>query len=184
MVEPMPSTRFTLGNNRAERVSILGIAPGRQFVFRGPREVADQCGAAFGVDLPASPCRANRQDGRAALRLGPDEWLLIALPDDAVLASLRHSLSRFGHALVDVSSLDAVFEIRGPSTAILLNAVIPLDLSPKTFPVDACTRTILAKVSVLLWRTDQECFRLQVARSSPAYVHDVLAEAAWGLPDA
>ncbi len=33
--------------------------------------------AAFGTPLSPEACRATEKDGRAALWLGPDEWLLI-----------------------------------------------------------------------------------------------------------
>jgi sarcosine oxidase subunit gamma len=40
-----------------------------------------------------------------------------------------------------------------------------------------CTRTVLAKAEVVLWRTGVESFRLDVARSFVAYVSQFLAEA-------
>jgi sarcosine oxidase subunit gamma len=41
-----------------------------------------------------------------------------------------------------------------------------------------CTRTVLAKAEVVLWRTAAETFRLEVWRSFVAYVSQFLAEAA------
>jgi sarcosine oxidase subunit gamma len=41
-----------------------------------------------------------------------------------------------------------------------------------------CTRTVLAKAEVVLWRTGVESFRLEVARSFVAYASEYLAEAA------
>jgi sarcosine oxidase subunit gamma len=40
-----------------------------------------------------------------------------------------------------------------------------------------CTRTVLAKAEVVLWRTATETFRIEVARSFVAYVSEFLAEA-------
>ncbi len=44
-----------------------------------------------------------------------------------------------------------------------------------------CTRTMLAKAEVVLWRTGAQAFRLEVWRSFAAYVSQFLAEAARGI---
>ena len=41
-----------------------------------------------------------------------------------------------------------------------------------------CTRTMLAKAEIVLWRTAAEQFRLEVWRSFAAYVTEYLAAAA------
>ena len=66
----------------------------------------------------------------------------------------------------------------GPQAATLLQAGCPLDLDARAFPVDMCTRTVLAKAEVVLWRTGAQAFRLEVWRSFAAYVSQFLAEAA------
>jgi sarcosine oxidase subunit gamma len=40
-----------------------------------------------------------------------------------------------------------------------------------------CTRTILAKAEIVLWRTDGDTFRIEVARSFAPYIVAFLAEA-------
>jgi len=40
-----------------------------------------------------------------------------------------------------------------------------------------CTRTVLAKAEMVLWRTADEVFRIEVARSFVTYVAEFLAEA-------
>jgi sarcosine oxidase subunit gamma len=44
-----------------------------------------------------------------------------------------------------------------------------------------CTRTMLAKSEVVLWRTAADAFRLEVWRSFAAYVAQFLAEAGRGI---
>jgi sarcosine oxidase subunit gamma len=44
-----------------------------------------------------------------------------------------------------------------------------------------CTRTMLAKAEVLLWRTGAVSFRLEVWRSFAPYVTQFLGEAARGI---
>jgi sarcosine oxidase subunit gamma len=63
----------------------------------------------------------------------------------------------------------------------VLAAGCPLDLEADAFPVHMCTRTMLAKAEIVLWRTGAEEFRLEVWRSFAAYVSQFLAEAARGI---
>ena len=47
-----------------------------------------------------------------------------------------------------------------------------------------CTRTVMARAEVVLWRTAADAFRLEVSRSFVAYVSEFLAEAERGdTPD-
>ena len=52
-----------------------------RFVFRGGETARAACSAAFWADLPAELGPAGEGKRRAALWLGPDEWLLIAEGD-------------------------------------------------------------------------------------------------------
>ena len=61
---------------------------------------------------------------------------------------------------------------------MLLNAGCPLDLDPSAFPVGMCTRTVLAKAEIVLWRTRQDQFHIEVWRSFADYVSSFLAEVA------
>jgi len=155
------------------------LAPAARFIVRGGAPVRVAAENAAGVGIPAEACRALTRDGRAALWLGPDEWLLIA-PEaqSAILAgALTAALAGLAHSLVDVGHRQSGCELRGPRAATLLAAGCPLDLAASAFPVGMCTRTVLAKAEVVLWRTAAEVFRLEVARSFVAYVSEFLAEA-------
>ena len=59
-------------------LSIARTASASQFVLRTKLADATGVGAAFGAALPTTVGRAAAQGSRAALCLGPDEWLLIA----------------------------------------------------------------------------------------------------------
>src|SRR5204862_236244 len=81
---------------------------------------------------------------RAALWLGPDEWLLIA-PEPAprrFAAALAEALTGLPHSLVDVSHRQSALALSGPQATTLLAAGCPLDLDVGPFPVGMCTRTI------------------------------------------
>jgi sarcosine oxidase, subunit gamma len=167
------SPRFAAGGTFAP------LPPAARYILRGAAPVRVAAEKAFGVGIPAEPCRAIAREGRAALWLGPDEWLLIAAEaQGAALASaLAAALSGLPHSLVDVGHRQSGCELRGPQAAVLLAAGCPLDLDTGTFPPGMCTRTVLAKAEVVLWRTAVDTFRLEVARSFVAYVSEFLAEA-------
>ena len=66
---------------------------------------------------------------------------------------------------------------RASSRYPLLNAGCPLDIHPQAFPVGMCTRTLLAKAEIVLWRTAETSFRVEAARSLAPYVGRFLAQA-------
>ncbi len=84
------------------------LVPGRR---RGRRS----CAAAFGCALPVEACRAAEAGERAALWLGPDEWLLLAPEAEtaALFATIEAALGAVPHALVDVSHRQVGFAVAG-----------------------------------------------------------------------
>jgi len=133
----------------------------------------------FGVAPPLEPLRAAVEEPRAALWLGPDEWLLIAEVQSARLGDeIEAALVGFAHALIDVSHRQCAIELVGLGAARLLNAGVPLDLDLAAFPVGMASRTVLLKAEITLWRREAERFRIEVARSYAPYVAAVLEAAA------
>jgi len=159
--------------------TLAPLPPAARYILRGGAPVRAAAEKAAGLGIPAEACRAIAQDDRAALWLGPDEWLLIApaAQGGALAGSLATALAGLPHSLVDVSHRQSAAELRGAQAATLLAAGCPLDLDASAFPVGMCTRTVLAKAEVVLWRTAAEVFRIEVARSFVAYVSEFLAEA-------
>jgi sarcosine oxidase subunit gamma len=125
-------------------------------------------------------------DARAALALGPDEYLLL-IPEDettSFLAELGRTLEGRPHSLVDVSHRQVALELTGAHVDWLLAAGCPLPLDVEAFSVGACTRTVFAKAEIVLWRTAPETLRIEVARSCCRYVVDLLGEVAREAPAA
>ena len=155
-------------------------APATRFIFRGPPEAARLCGEAFGCILPIEACRAKHAEGRAALWLGPDEWLLLApetVSPPGLVSRIEAAVGAVPHSLVDVSHRQIGVEVTGHGAAALINAGCPLDLDLRAFPVDMSTRTVLAKADITLWRQAEETFRIEVARSFAPYVMSFLKTA-------
>jgi sarcosine oxidase subunit gamma len=158
------------------------LSPACRWVLRGNEEVRGCAEAASGVPIPAQACRAGVNGERAALWLGPDEWLLVAPPHESGLATrLARALADLPHSLVDVSHRQLALLVHGPHAATLIASGCPLDLDREAFPVGMCTRTVFAKAEVLLWRTGPEAFRLEVWRSFAPYVAQYLGEASRGI---
>jgi sarcosine oxidase subunit gamma len=145
-----------------------------QLVFRGDLPAAQLAGSVFGVVLPTTACRAETSADRAALWLGPDEWLLLAGTADT--DALQSALQDQPAALVDVSHRTLFFRLSGSFAARTLNCGCPLDLDMTAFPVGMCTRTVLEKAEIILWRTGLEEFQVGVWRSFAAYVRGLLEE--------
>ena len=147
------------------------VVPGRLRVAPAPHSARlllrgdpAALGAAFGLALPTQPCRAAAVGERAALWLGPDEWLLLAPPG---AADVPPALD--GGAAVDVGHRQVGLVLEGPGAADALATGCPLDLHPSAFPPGMCTRTVFGKSEIVLWRPDADRFRLEVWRSFAAY---------------
>src|SRR5512137_504683 len=155
-----------------------------KFIFRGDASAVAAAGSSLGLALPTAACRAAVNDTRAALWLGPDEFLLIApeMEARAVAADLSAALGVLPHSLVDVSHRQVTLELSGPHAEWLLGGQCPLPLDLRAFPVGMCTRTVFAKAEIVLWRSASETFRMDVARSFTQYVVDLLLEIALELP--
>lgn len=154
------------------------LPPATRFILQCGREARDRAGVAFGLPMPEAACRAEAAAGRAALWLGPDERLLLA-PDgtgDAVAGALEAALAGLPHSLVDVSHRQVALRIAGPRASELLASGCPLDLDPDAFPAGMCTRTVLARAEVVLWRLSPEEYHLETGRSFAGYVLGWLGE--------
>jgi sarcosine oxidase subunit gamma len=150
-----------------------------RFIFRGDANAARRAAAGFGVELPAESCRSATKNGRGALWLGPDEWLLL-VPYPAISEIRRDitdALRDLDHALVDVTHRQVGIILDTPHAAAMLNTGCPLDLDPRAFPVGAATRSIFGKAEIVLWRTGETTFHLEIARSFAPYLREILAAA-------
>jgi sarcosine oxidase subunit gamma len=157
------------------------MPPAQRFILHGDIRARAAAAAAWGVDFAETPCLALERNSRATLWLGPDEYLLLgADPDSESVAAevLEHALNGIPHALVNVSHRQFALEVSGPHAVTILNGACPLDLDLREFPVQMCTRTVLAKADIVLWRTRPDAFHLEVWRSFGGYVGALLREIA------
>jgi sarcosine oxidase subunit gamma len=162
----------------SETAALHPLPPTARFILRGTA-VVTLAGAALGLVIDQTPCRASQAGVRAALWLGPDEYLLLAADAEAraLALALEQALDGAPHSLVDVSHRQTGLEVSGPQAADILNSGCPLALDLAAFPVGMCSRTALAKAEIVLWRTAPEVFRIEVWRSFTDYVARFLDEA-------
>ncbi|HTB89724.1 MAG TPA: sarcosine oxidase subunit gamma family protein [Steroidobacteraceae bacterium] len=152
--------------------------PGSRLILQCDAAARGAAALVWGVPFSEEPCRAQIRAERATLWLGPDEHLLwqasreIAPP----ITDLEKALVPHPHSLVDVSHRQVALEVFGPHAEAILAGACPLDLSASEFPVQMCTRTVLAKAEIVLWRTGPEAFHLEVWRSFQSYAQALLSE--------
>ena len=147
--------------------------------LRGGADVVAPAARALGVAPPTKPLGSTAAGERAALWLGPDEWLLLAEESaTSLIDDLEAALGGVFHSLVDISHRQVGVAVEGPGAARLLAAGCPLDLDLTAFPVGMSTRTLLVKAEIGLWRRAEDVFRIEVLRAFAPYVARILDEAA------
>lgn len=162
---------------------LKALPPAMRLAFHGGAAARAALEPVWGPGFSDEPCRARILDARATLWLGPDEYLLLdRMNVDATpaptLERLELALVDIPHSLVDVSHRQLTLDISGPHAETILRGACPLDLDIGEFPVGMCTRTVLAKADILLWRTAPMGFHLDVWRSFAGYVTGLLGDIA------
>jgi sarcosine oxidase, subunit gamma len=166
---PLAGRRLITPDNR---LTIVPAPAASRYVLRCRPADALLVGNALGIGLPIQACRSHMSGSKAALWLGPDEWLLIADP--------AHAWARVEGvviSLVDVSHKSVAIELKGMGPEDVLTSDCPLDLHEAKFPPGACTRTVFGKCEVVLWRRAPDAFWLDVPRSHADYAWRLLEAA-------
>lgn len=162
--------------------SVTPLPPSLRFSLRGVASSLKGLEASFGVAPGEAACRAVVNGDLAALWLGPDEWMLTAPQENgALLDQIEQVLAEVPHSLVDVSHRNTGFLVSGDGAVTLLAEGCPLDFDLAASPVGTCTRTVLGKCEVVLWRMAPDTFRIECWRSFAPYVSAFLAQAAENL---
>ncbi len=137
--------------------------------------------AASGLEPPTEPNTAVGGNGRTALWLGPDEWLIVTAPGEegATCASLRAMRLGQHFAVTDVGEGRGVIGLAGPRARDVLAKGCPLDLHPRAFGPGRCAQSTLAKALVILHQTsDRPDYDIYVDRSFADYLWTWLEDAA------
>lgn len=163
--------------------TVTPLPPQSRLSLRGVAAALAPLHAAFGVAPGTEICRAVANGDKAALWLGPDEWMLAASDADASALAKRigDALAAVPHSLVDVSHRNTGFVVSGAGAVTLLAEGCPLDLDLSTCPVGFCSRTVVGKCEVVLWRTAADTFQIECWRSFAPYLAAFLDQAGENL---
>ncbi|MEV2279107.1 sarcosine oxidase subunit gamma family protein [Nocardiopsis sp. NPDC049922] len=142
-------------------------------------------GEALGVAFPAEPCTFTRGSGRfgdfEVLWLGPDEFLVVARPDQGVPIedALRSALGSARGAIVDTSAQRTAVALSGPHVRDVLAHGCAVDLHPSTAPTGTCVQTLLARTGIILQVADAAsgAFTVLVRSSFAEYLAAWLSDA-------
>lgn len=121
----------------------------------------------LGRKLPAKI--GETLDGIACL--GPDEWY--ALLTAGTMLPLGEGLPV---SVTEVSSRALGFVVEGPRAVELITSGCPLDVAK--FPIGRATRTVFETVEIVVWRTGEARFHLEVWRSFAPWLWHALVAAA------
>ncbi len=159
------------------RVALEAVAPATRMSLRTGRKIPATLTRALGVKLPQVPKTATTKGNRSALWLGPDEWLIVD-DDPEANRNIMENLADLDCSIVDISHRNTAITIAGPGAENILSAGCPQDLTLEKFPVGGCSRTIFGKIEIILWRLEDEVFRVEVWRSFSDYLWTYLQDAA------
>jgi sarcosine oxidase, subunit gamma len=125
--------------------------------------------------LPLEPNTAIDDGHRAALWLGPDEWLILGPPGAApeIVAELGAAFAHVDRSVVDVSANRVAIELTGAERLDLLAHVCPLDLDPRVWVTGRCAQTLLGRAHVVC-QERTETTGILVRSSFADYVVDLL----------
>jgi len=157
-------------------VRLTPAANATRVALRAPQASLSALSSALGVTIPNAPKTSGRTNGRSVLWIGPDEWLVI----DENGGDLMGALAGAGvlHSATDVSHRNVGIIVSGPGAELALASGCPQDLSLAAFPVGACSRTIFGKAEIVLFRTEDDTFRVECWRSFADFVFRLLADGA------
>ncbi len=169
--------RTKLGERKVKHgsVTVAVLPPAERIGLRAPAASIAALSKALGVKLPNKPKTSASEGSRHALWLGPDEWLVIDEAGGDPLADVAEVKAL--HSATDISHRNVGIAVSGAKVEATLSAGCPQDLALDAFPIGACSRTLMGKVEIVLFRTAEDAFRVECWRSFSDYVFDFLDEA-------
>jgi methylglutamate dehydrogenase subunit D len=134
---------------------------------------------------PGPGCQA-RFDAAVASVMGPQHRIMRIAPDQYWVVDgetdlevrLRSAMPSDAGCVTCLDQARARFSIEGEGTRELLSRLVPIDLDPLMFPVNAFAQTGIHHVGGLLFRASEDRYELLVLRTYAASTWDVLLDAA------
>jgi sarcosine oxidase subunit gamma len=122
-------------------------------------------------------------DDPVICRIAPDAWLLSSALHEAseIMPAVRTGCGRRSYAVTDVSDSLVTLWIEGTDAQALLARGCGLELSISAFGQQACTRTRLAQLPVVIRRATPDRFECLVDRAAAQWFYEWLLDAAAGI---
>lgn len=158
------------------KVRLTPALPATRVSLRAGADAVAALSKSLGLTLPLKPKTSASAKGRTAFWIGPDEWFLIDEKGDALMADC--AASGVVHSATDISHRNTAIIVSGPAAADTINSASPLDLSLAAFPVGAVTRSVFGKIEIILYRAEEDTFRVECWRSFADYAFGMLADGA------
>lgn len=165
-------------------VTITPAEPMSRLSLRVKEKDLKTVGKALGLALPTKPKTSQTSSDKtdtycSALWIGPDEWLVLGSEG----ADLFGTLTKLKpvHSAVDISHRNTAILLEGTNAVEVLQAGCPQNLNDEIFPVGACSRTILGKAEVVIWRKSTHSYHVECWRTFSDYVFKFMTQAAKGL---
>ena len=135
-----------------------------------------------GAPLPQQPNTWTGDDPTISW-VAPDAWLLQSASQDGdkLTAATRAACASLPCAVTDLSDALVTITLEGPQASAVLARGCGLDLRAGSFGVQACARTRLAQLPVLIRKSASARFELVVDRAAAKYLQDWLVDAAAGF---
>ena len=139
-------------------------------------DAVDAVRETLGIDLPSEAGEVNQNASGCAFWLSPRSWLLRMdeVGAETALDAVRTGIPDRSIHATPYSDALAWFEISGPGSGALLARGGFLSLSANGFQTGHFKRSILADISVLIWRRDAETWEVACERSRAKYFSDWL----------
>jgi sarcosine oxidase subunit gamma len=169
---PLSSTPPINLSDQLTASQILGDASFSLRLHPASCEAASRC---FGVDIPSRIGEVREHNGRRAVCVGPDEWILATAASESVeiMKASRSLEADHHHSLVEISDRECVIEVGGRSAGYALMAVCPLDL--EAMASGTAVRTLFDRADVLIIKQAPERYRVAFLRSWSSHVWGLLA---------
>jgi sarcosine oxidase subunit gamma len=125
------------------------------------------------LPVPLAPNTVLRDGLRAALWLGPDEWLLTGPSGSQaeLIAELEAALVGTHRSIVDVSANRTALDLSGPLVRDMLATGCPIDLHPRAWRPGTCAQTLFDRTPILLEHLAGETTRIYVR---PSFADDLI----------
>ncbi|SNY94141.1 sarcosine oxidase subunit gamma [Cohaesibacter sp. ES.047] len=155
-------TPGVLASSHAAEVTLA--APCGRLSIRARGDVAP-FSAALGLSLPGKIGSIASNGETRAICLGPDEWALHMASDavPTIIEAFAGLYAENPHSLVDISGREISLLISGPQATDLLTIGTPRDIA--SIPVGEGRRTLFDCATVVLWRSSETRFQMDIWNS-------------------